>query len=119
MSKANVFQAFSYSNFSHRARFGVLLGGILFVSAIFLYQVHPPNLEDFGYTPHSATPQYNEPVHHDSPDPVPAPGSSISPPTYGALETRLAYQEKLYQTYLEERKALIKKWGPAPDKVKT
>src|SRR6266853_859747 len=69
MSKPNVFQALSYSNFSHRARFGVLLGGILFVSAIFLYQVHPPHLEDFGYSPHSSSPQHAEPV----------PGSSISP----------------------------------------
>jgi hypothetical protein len=115
MSKASVFQALSYSNFSHRARFGILLGGILFISAIFLYQVHPPHLEDFGYTPHSSTAQHSE----FKPPPSPVPGSSVIPPSYGSLETRLAYQEKLYQGYLEERKALITKWGPTPDKVKT
>lgn len=109
MSKPNVFQALSSSNFSHRARFGVLLGSILFVSAIFLYQVHPPHLEDFGYTPHSSTPQHVEPV----------PGSSISPPSYGMLASRVAYQEKLYQGYLQERKGLITRWGPTADKVKT
>ncbi len=109
MSKTNVFQALSYSNFSHRARFGALLGGILFVSAIFLYQVHPPHLEDFGYTPHSPSPQHAEPV----------PGSSIAPPSYGMLASRIAYQEKLYQGYLQERKGLITRWGPTADKVKT
>ena len=115
MSKSNLLQALSYSNFSHRARFGVLLGGILFISAIFLYQVHPPHLEDFGYTSHSSSSQ-NEPI---------LPGSSFSPPSYGALApygtlaARVAYQEKIYQGYLEERKALITRWGPTPDKVKT
>lgn len=109
MSKANLVQVFSCSNFSHRARFGVLLGGILFLSAIFLYQVHPPHLEDFGYTLHSSPPQHGELL----------PSSSNLPPEYGMLESRLAYQEKLYQIYLEERKGLITKWGPTPDKVKT
>lgn len=109
MSKLNAFQALSYSNFPHRARFGALLGGLLFLSAIFLYQVHSPRLEDFGYTPHSPSPQHAELV----------PGSAISPPSYGILESRVAYQEKLYQIYLEERKGLITKWGPTPGQVKT
>ena len=109
MSKPNVFQALSCSNFPHRARFGALLGGILFLSAFFLYQVHPPRLEDFGYTSQSPSPQHAELV----------PGSAISPPSYGSLESRIAYQEKLYQGYIEQRKGLITKWGPTPDKVKT
>jgi len=98
------------SSISHRARFGVLLGGILFLSAVFLYQVAPPHLEDFTFTPsHSPPPAHGQLV----------PGSAISPPSYGTLESRLAYQETLYQGYLEERKGLITRWGPTPDKVKT
>jgi hypothetical protein len=133
MSKPNIFQALSYSNISPRARFGVLLGGILFLSAIFLYQVHPPHLEDFSYTPHSPPsehsplPGHSPPSEHSAPPQNSAPsqhgdlvpGNPVSPPSYGFLESRLAYQETLYQVYLEERKGLITKWGPTPDKVKT
>lgn len=113
MSKANILQFVSYSNFSHRARFGVLLGGILFLSAIFLYQVAPPHFEDFTLTPHSPPPPPPE-THGQL-----VPGSPNSPPTYGSLESRLAYQESLYQGYIEDRKGLIAKWGPTPDRVKT
>jgi hypothetical protein len=111
---ATIFQLMSCSNFSHRARFGVLLGGILFLSAIFLYQVAPPHLEDFTLAP-APTPTHSPPQSHEQL----VPGSPISPPSYGTLESRLAYEESLYQGYLEDRKGLITKWGPTPDKVKT
>jgi len=115
----------SCSNLSHRARFGALLGGILFLSGVFLYQVAPPHLEDFSLTPSHSPPPQPAPPHSPPPHSPPPQsadlvlGGAHSPPSYGTLETRLSYQEKLYQEYLEDRKGLIKKWGPTPDKVKT
>jgi hypothetical protein len=114
MSKASFFQALSYSSFSHRARFGALLGGILFLTGVFFYHVAPPRFEDFGYgPPHSPEPSPSPPPGHL------IPGSDTSPPSYGSLESRLFYQEKLYKEFLEDRKRLIVKWGPTADKVKT
>ena len=89
VSKANILHLISCSDLSHRARFDVLLGGILFLSTIFLYQVSPTYFEKFTLTPHS-------PHHHKLTASL-FPGLLFQP-TYGTL---LAHEDSFYQGCLE------------------
>ena len=78
-----------FEKFSHRARFDVLLGSILFLSTTFLYPVAP--------THHT--------THHQHKLTASLFLGLLFQPTYGTLKSRLVYEDSFYQGALKTEMA--------------